>query len=232
MRQSASNGARWLMGYEAPFLDPGILWAVHDINQKFCQSEKISSWAKSRFDQEFSAKPILKEYRRLIDETYTDYRPDPALLEQQGEMYDDMLLPSLYCDRFPLAAESERELLSPKNLSGYDATHQLLATYFLFEKNDCVSKEKVTPTREKLVSTLLEEEKNGKVGDLYAERMVLLYLAGEGKHVRRSWLKRLVNAQKQSGVWPSGLLLGRSEDPHATALAVWALSEATRSCPF
>ncbi len=146
----------------------------------------------------------------------TDYR------SFMQDPWDDLVLRSLYCDVYGYSDEDFRVLgtLSPDG--GYTDTHVLLALLFLRE-NGCYDR----PEREFAIRTVSDmlvraAEQDGDWSDLFSERIVFLYWAGEGARVKPEWIDRIVSAQEQDGGWADEAW-GEGSNPHSTGLSMLAL---------
>lgn len=136
--------------------------------------------------------------------------------------WDDLVLRSLYCDVYGYSQEDFRVLGSLSPDGGYVDTHVLLALLFLRE-NGCYERPERDVAIERVSDMLLRSaEKDGSWSDLFSERIVFLYWAGEGDRVKPEWIGRIVRAQGRDGGW-SDPSWGDGSNPHSTGLSMLAI---------
>jgi hypothetical protein len=75
-----------------------------------------------------------------------------------------------------------------------------------------------------------EERQAGAFNDLSAERAAFLLWGGRRDLVDDAWLVKIKSAQGPDGGWGDGA--GAAPNPHTTALAAWALTQASGHCPL
>lgn len=223
---SVKRGLSWLMDYKKDFEDPGILWAMEEINKKYCKDSALSDFVKFRW-REFANQPVNAGYGKLLNDDYSG-APDEKTLKKYGVLYDDIILPSLYCKTIPLRNETRQKIFDVRNLSGYDATHALIAVSLL-RNNGCELSliENVIPA---LKEKILREEDSATFNDLYAERIAVLEYTGFKNGIKSEWIAGILKNQSSSGSWKTQKLLGEIESPHTTALATWALAQYAEGC--
>lgn len=229
---SARQGGEWLLSYKTDYKDPGILWVVYSLNTKFCKSDTIGAIATERFTREFAAKPIERAYAPLVG--LSTEAPEKSLALSMGSnVFDDIIMPALYCKEIPIASTTEQTILSVDTASGYTLTHKFLAMLFMRER-ECLSEE-----GEQALNTAAHrmsiEQSQAVFDDIYAERVAFLLYGGFNSLVDDSWITTIISNQEKSGGWKTihhADFFGASENPHTSALAVLALSLHTRTCPF
>lgn len=136
--------------------------------------------------------------------------------------WDDLVLRSLYCDVYGYSDEDFRVLGSLSPDGGYTDTHVLLALLFLRE-NGCYDRPErdfaIGKVSDMLVRAAEEDE---SWSDLFSERIVFLYWAGEGERVKPEWIDRIVRAQAADGGWADASW-GEGSNPHSTGLSMLAI---------
>lgn len=177
--------------------------------------EKVLSSSREASDVFSSPVPTLVGERLgyEISPQYQAFLRDP---------WDDLLLRALYCDRYAYAQQDFQALGALAPDQGYTDTHVLLALLFLRE-NGCYE----TPEREKAIAWTVDRvsraaENDTKWSDLYSERIVFLYFAGEGDRVKPQWIELILNAQGHDGGFRDSLF-GEKPNAHSTGLSLLAL---------
>jgi hypothetical protein len=172
-------------------------------------------------------------YRRLDDPAATT---EKKVIADLPHVIDRITASALHCDRIALPAEWLEILAKAAHAGGYALTHAALALEWTVE-NGCANRQAVE------VAALRDEQVRLLVGlvdgradlarhfetdaDLWIEAVAMLYYVGARGAVRPEWLRELVDLQLPSGAWAAAKR-GVRADPHATALALWVLLEATR----
>ncbi|RME58663.1 hypothetical protein D6779_06085 [Candidatus Parcubacteria bacterium] len=233
-RAAARRGAAYVMSYRGLLKDPGILWALHVVNEKYCRDPQIDAALKRRFHKEFDSHPLYYAYERLFDESAVhDFHYGD--LKNWEAYFDDIILPALYCDVRRPPEDVVKKIFSMEGKFGYWLTHHFLALLFLRDRG-CL-KERANEIERDIAAAAekirLEERRASLVDDVYAERIAMLLYGGFRRLVDADWIAKLVGRQRASGRWEGGIPgIGIGENPHTTALAVWALADYSRSCPF
>jgi len=225
---AAGRGLRWLMHYPKAFADPGILWAVDQINRTYCGSADINAFVSDRF-RPFDSLPIERGYRRLIDPEQT-IPIDNRTIQDRGTQHDALLLPALYCDIVPLMSSTTVEMRDIDSASGYDLTHKFIALLFA-RQNGCAIPGGVDAPLGQAASRMVAEQTANHFDDLFAERTALLTYGGFRNRIDPLWIDELRHAQLPSGAWMNPQFFAEPEDPHTTALAVWTLAQYANGCP-
>lgn len=227
---AASAGGGWLLQYQKPFEDPGIVWAINEINEQYCHLPQISDLVRERFAK-FLTDPIQRAYQRLLDKTVT-YQINYQILQTHTASFDDILIPALYCDRAAVPTTTLANILGFAGTSGYELAHRFLALQFL-QNGQCFPEQNLTANQTQAAKLLSQEEAADSFGDPFAERIALLQYAGFDAMVQAGWIKTTIRHQSaDSGAWSDPARFGSTENPHTTALAVWALSNYAKVCPF
>ena len=143
--------------------------------------------------------------------------------EYLEDPWDDVLLKALYCKSTGYDGLDWKvmELLNDGK-GGYLDTHFLLGLLFL-ENGKCFDEAEIKKVKSRVIDEIvLAQERDEKFSDLYAERIVFLYWAGEGEKVEKEWINLIqANFQNESNGWQD---IGRSEvDAHTTGMAILAL---------
>lgn len=250
---SARRGMDWLLKYDDDLNDPGILWAVNEINKNYCGSVPVKSrgdhgaspaksqngntanelgrFVSEKF-KEFENHPVEAAYKKLVSPSADSAKPSAETIKTFGNKYDAELLGALYCEEEP--DEEWQKILENQafsELSGYDLTHLFLAL-LMAKENGCLAAEKIQPRMEASAAQIANEENLSKFGDLFAERAALLLRAGYKNEIKKEWIKKIIEKQNKSGSWNNSVLFGMPDDPHTTALATWALAQYSESCPI
>ena len=236
--EAARRGATWLLALDIPLKDPGIPWIVSAIDGEYCQEPRVAEYVAKRF-AEFDGRrqPIYTALRALAlgtrDEMFDAFSQRWQEHVGKGEVVSAMAF-GVYCDRLPRPDVVARTVLSTTS-AGYEATHQLLALEYM-KQNGCLS-----PDEEKTLgltarAIAAEQQQDAVFSDLWAERLAVLLYGDYRQLVETSWIETLIAQQDPSGAWSDPRFPRRfyktPENPHTTVLAVWALAEHSRTCPF
>jgi len=226
---ASKRGAQWLRTYPDEYKDPGIVWIIKKINDNYCHSSEITEFTRARFT-EFESDPLQKYYKVLLDEN-TDQEVDYSLLEGREKYFDDIILPTLYCPRKPLPESTIAKIFASKNSAGYELTHGFLAMQFIRE-NNCITSPTLLERMEYLAKQIVKEQSQSSFSDLFAERVAFLQNSNYNHLVKDAWIQTIVSNQLPSGAWKDPNYFEKVDNPHTTVLAVWALSNYTKTCPF
>ncbi|TRZ64840.1 MAG: hypothetical protein D4Q79_00680 [Spirochaetia bacterium] len=232
--QAATAGWHWLYQYNNNFSDPGIPMIIKTINDKYCHSPKAENFWKNIL-KEFKNHPYLPVFERFTSDKM-DYKKisDKALaiLKTPQIYYNDVLPQALYCDLYPVREDFAVKTFDKiETETGYDLTHKFWSAV-LFKENGCIAEgynlnEIISTAAQKMVA---DQEANGEINDLYAERTAFLEYYGFKNLVKESWIKNIMDNQLESGAWINSVKgVG---NPHTTALSIWALAEHSATCPF
>lgn len=230
-RNAYKNGWQWVKNYNDKFLDPGNLWIIKMINDKYCHSAKVENFWKDRWEKEFKNHPYKSAFNRLFDRSFV-YKIDYNIPKEIRSLYfDDALVEALYCDQSPISQESLKRLLDTENDSGYDLTHKFLAMN-LMKESGCFDNldEKIKTTAQKIVD---EENSKTDFDDLYAERTAFLLSFGFRDLIKKDWINKIIANQKESGAWATPVFGNEHfENPHTTILSLWVLAQYYNTCPL
>ena len=168
--------------------------------------------------------------RRVLDDGYraeaasvTGWTAPPA-----GERINPnkVVVEALHCDVHGLRPETVDYATGPmRDDGGYHTTHAIWALV-IAEGRGCVEPARLRPLVEELrAAQPAAPEPTARGIDLYAERLLMLLLAGERDAAVDAWAERLIDAQAADG----GFGAAGPDDPptlryHATMLAAWALA--------
>lgn len=228
---AARKGWEWLENYREGFTDPAAPFLIKTINDRYCRSTEIENFVKEKWE-EFENHYYLAVFERLF--SGNDYKISEKvikILDAPHVYYDDILPQALYCDMYPTKNDFAKKSFSNiENETGYDLTHKFWLA-ILFKKNGCSAN---GYNIEKIINVVAgkiaeEQEKNVEFNDLYAERVAFLLHFGFENLVKKEWINNIVKNQKKSGAWETPKL---EENPHTTALAILALVEYEKKCPF
>ena len=236
--EAARRGATWLSALEIPLKDPGIPWIVSAIDGEYCQEPRVAQYVAQRFTEfEGRRNPIYIAMRGLAlgakDETFEAFAKRWRKHVNKGDVVSAMAF-GVYCDRMPRPEVVSRVVLSTTS-TGYDLTHQFLALQYM-KQNGCLS-----PSEQKVIGLAAqriaaEAQRDPEFSDLWAERLAVLLYGDYRRLVEMSWIEALIAKQEPSGAWSDPRFPRRfyktPENPHTTVLAVWALAEHSRACPF
>ncbi|MFI5260213.1 MAG: hypothetical protein ACHQU0_00210 [Candidatus Paceibacteria bacterium] len=228
---SATRGGKWLLSQDKPFNDPGIPWSLSVIQEKYCpDNPELVAKIKKSFSP-FLSDPVERAYARLLDEN-DKRRIDYALLADRRIVFDDVIIPALYCDVAPLPESVHERILAGESRSGYMLTHSYLAL-LLMRSRGCADLEDLG-TETRMAQKIAQEESQSSFDDVYAERVAFLEYGGRNDLIIPAWIASIIANQGVDGGWEAGpgSYLGSGENPHTTALALWALSSYGQTCPF
>jgi len=228
---ATTRGGAWLLAYAEPLTDAGIPWAMNTMNEKYCaNNSKISTEIKKRFVP-FLSNPVEQAYSRLLDKREV-HTIDYTLLTDRKMVFDDILVPALYCDITPVPASVLERIYAGGNTSGYTLLHSYLAL-LLMRENGCGT-EADLEIEKSMAERIAQEQTQSKFDDKYAERVAFLEYGDRPYLVKPSWIREIVSHQDAGGGWMAGegSYLGTKVNPHTTVLAVWALAAYSKTCPF
>lgn len=228
---ASKKGWIWLENYRDNFYDPTPFFIMEETNDKYCHSPKIENFIEKKWEG-FENHYYLSVFERLFgSDDYKISEKVIKILDAPHTYYDDTLPQALYCDLHPIKKDFiEKSFDNIENETGYDLTHRFWLS-ILFKENGCsvnnYDLDKIIKDRAKKIAE--EQEKSVGFNDLYAERTAFLLHFGFENLVKKEWINNIVKNQKKSGAWETPEL---GENPHTTALAVMALAEYEKKCPF
>ncbi len=231
---SARLGGEWLIDYQQDFLDPGILWVVKIINDKYCQLSFLDDFWREGF-KEFENHPVESAYQKLFIQE-VDYEIDYELLKTRQFYFDDIIIPALYCEEHIIPDNVLINIFNIEDAVDYNLTHRYLAMLFLKNRN-CLDKEEYNIDSSILEASekIVEEVERAAFNDLYSERVAFLFYGGFRDIIQDIWIETIIENQEQSGGWSTlkySEYFGQEENPHTTALSLWVLVEYIEKCPF
>lgn len=227
LHSAAHAGLLWLLSYDKPYGNAAVLWALTDINRRYCHSADFSNQLQKHFEL-FPGTPAERAYAAYLNNSAVQ-----ALSEKILERYDTWLLSSLACAKTPMPEDIEKEILSTDTATGYDLTHKFLALVYIRSLGCTISAgEKERDAAEKTAEQkiLAEEEASTRFSDLSSERAALLLRGGYGASVSNNWITYIAKAQNKDGGWGSARMM--PSNPHTTALSLWAIAQKTGRCPL
>lgn len=170
---------------------------------------------------------IAAIYRRAWDPAAV---ARPEQIASLASPIDRITASALHCDRLGLPADWEGVLREASRAGAYALTHAALASQWTVE-NGCRSFVELADLQREQIALLeaLAARREETIAafeaghDVWIEALAMLHYLGAGERVRSAWLDALLGAQRPDG----GFARGREDrsDPHATALAVWVLTE-------
>lgn len=190
--------------------------------------------ASGRFAHEPAAAgtgdPVLRGIlARMDDATAT---ADAATIAAIPSQIDRMTAVALHCDRLALPGNWAAVLEAAGRAGGYALTHAALASQWSVE-NGCLDAAEARRVQDGLatqLATLIQDRErlaatDPKITDVWIEAAGILTYIGHGQRVTPDALGALLAQQRSDGGWPLHPTSTES-DPHATAVAIWALLEA------
>lgn len=222
------NGGEWLLQYRGNISDPGVLWILYTINNTYCHKDSVAQFINTVFQKEFAQDPIQKGYGKLIGIT-KEYIPNETELRNREAQYDNFLLPALYCDQEKISTSTQKKIFNI-NTTGYDLTHRVLGLLFL-KQNKCID----APTLDSAISQAvlgLRVSLTEMFGDIYVEKIAFAEYAGYKNMFRDEEIQEILKTQSATGAWKDSFYFGGVDNPHTTALSVWALAQYYNICPF
>jgi hypothetical protein len=153
------------------------------------------------------------EYRYRIKKEYRHFLVNP---------WDDVLLRILYCGTYGYSDRDFAALASIPLDGAYADTNKLFGLILLREQG-CYDREKLDRIIRQGAEHLSRSAENDREwSDLFSERVVFLYWAGEGSLVKREWIDLIADAQQQDGGWADPALSDDS-NAHSTGLSMLAI---------
>ncbi len=225
-QRAAMEGVAWLMAYPEDYKNPGVYWALKE-STKTCSNP--GGFGK-KLTERFESIP-----RSDVERAYF-YFPDALLSEAEISesstmRYDRWLFSALSCKERPISEDIRNELALAETTGGYDLTHAYLALQYL-KRLECSEEDAPLDERIRRVENAMhdEERQAGAFNDLSAERAAFLLWGGRRDMVDDAWLMKIKTAQGPTGGWGDGA--DAAPNPHTTALAAWALAQASGRCPL
>lgn len=204
---------RWfsalLFGYRNAIISGDVESATHD------PSLRVLSVRKRALSVFESPDPIRtgSEYDYRIRGEYRRFLVDP---------WDAMLLRTLYCRVYGYS-DADFSALASIPLDGkYADTHKLLGLLLLREQR-CYDRNILDRMiRQGAGHIARSADADPQWSDLFSERVVFLYWAGEGSLVKREWIDRIADAQGGDGGWVDPRR-GAGPNAHSTGLSMLAI---------
>lgn len=209
--------------------DPGWLSLFGYLHRRFGLEARLASGVVLHEVTEGVGRPeVYAIYRRIDD-------PNAIVTKQQiadlPTAIDRITASALHCDRIPLP-DNWIDILRKGSAAGaYALTHSVVATEWTVE-NGCRTRADVAALQQEQATLLVQfiEQRHelahrfDAITDMWIEAIDMLHYIGAGQRVRSDWIDEMVRIQRDDGGWPRHPRAQRS-DPHATALALWALLE-------
>ena len=229
---SAGSAINWLINYEGQYKDPGVVWILDVVNNSYCGDEQLRNFALNKF-KEFENHPVEFAYKKLIDENFS-FEIDYEILKGRASFFDDIIMPAVYCADHEIKQETLDKIFDIENVSDYDLSHRFLAMLIL-RKNDCVDgleynfDKYLLEAKNKIVD---EQNKSVVYNDIYSERVAFLLFGGFDADIEEEWINEIIKNQSSAGAWADPKHFGKIDNPHTTALSLWALAGYTKKCPL
>lgn len=223
---AAHKGVEWLLSYPEEYKNPGVFWALKEVAGTHCNSNEL----EKKLTERFESIP-----RSEVERAYFYFPEAPisedARIASTTARYDQWLLAALSCKERPLPPDVRDALAARETSRGYDLTHRYLALSYI-KRLGCRLEDDLLDTRIAGIETALrdEEVQSEAFTDLSAERAALLLWGGRQDLVSDTWLLKIKGAQGPTGGW--GDRESAIPNPHTTALATWALAQASGRCPL
>lgn len=204
---------RWLSALLFEYRQSVVSGEVEPVNRD--PFLRVLSERKRAFSLFESLDPVRTEsgYGYRIRSDYRRFLVDP---------WDDVLLRALYCRTYGYSDRDFSVLASIPLDGGYADTHKLLGLIFLRE-DGCYDRDTLDRMiRQGAEHVARSAEADTEWSDLFSERVVFLYWAGEGSLVKREWIERIADAQGGGGAWTDPAWNADS-DAHSTGLSMLAI---------
>ncbi|MFC1751520.1 hypothetical protein ACFLY5_00015 [Patescibacteria group bacterium] len=229
---SANSAMTWLINYEESYKDPGVVWVIDKINDDYCDNKQLRSFVLNRF-KEFENHPVEFAYKKLIDDNYS-YEIDYEILTGRESFFDDIMMPAVYCADHEIKPETLGKIFDVGNISEYDLSHRFLAM-LIMQKNNCTEDLEyhfdryLLEAKNKIID---EQNKSAVYNDIYSERVAFLLFGGFDTDVKEEWIDEIIKNQSSAGAWSDPKHFNKVDNPHTTALSLWALAGYTKKCPL
>jgi len=171
--------------------------------------------------------PLDPFYRILDKNINVSLKKDEKLEYKYNYLMTDWtdkdVLNALYCDKINYSEDKFKKLKNIRDYKGgYGDTHFLLSLLFL-DSLKCINQKLLENEKNNVIRDIIKAQ-NKKIQpsiDLFAERIVFLYWAGEKRQIKYNWIKRIVDIQNNTGGWTE--IGAKKSDYHITGLCSLAI---------
>lgn len=227
-KTALENGINWLLGTEEKF-SGGATFIIKELNE-ICNDNSLEQLWKEKIEEDLKMYPFV--YRALGIKY--DFNPKDCpnyatsyTITDLSRLYTSFVLCEvIYCDSFDTKKIIE-DINSIEDDNGYYSNHKLLSLLLMKEFNchNAVLDELIKEKSEELIniqdsSQEFKEPIDPIELDIYLERVALIGYAGY--EIKDNWIENVIDTQKQDGSW--------TNNPHTTALALWALAQKSKTC--
>lgn len=223
-----ADGLDWLLGSDQHFSDMGVIWILKNINDRYCQDERLQNLWQSKKEGALAKDKYQEAYNKLLEPNYEFIYDEADLQKNATGEFDEIFIPIIYCSDRGVQDANVKLLAELSDQGGYISAHALLGAYWIKERG-CYDEEIIDEIIVAKANELIQaQNQDQEFSDLYAERVAFLIYAGFRQDIKPEWIKTILEAQQNDGGWPTGI--GEPASYHATALAMWALVQYTGSC--
>jgi hypothetical protein len=226
--RALARGIAWFEPIE--HLEISALFALEDLHRSGIEprsafiQEKIATYLATR--STFRNRLLVPDFP--YDPTVDPYGTSDAVREGD-EVYvrpiDPMMRRCLYSDRLGLGEEFLTELATLDDGGGYGTTHVVVGSRLL-QRFSRIDRGRIEALMQSMAEKIAAAQRSSHVGDLFAERIVILQWLGRTDLIDDGWLVRLARAQNADGGWPGRPTIRPGvSNQHTTALAIVALAQ-------
>ena len=216
---AACNGIRYLL--DQPEAHGGsALILVDMIARRFGIESLLALWDRAEKDSE--SEPTLDEriFTRLADARCVASAADLERLESPIDRFTSR---AIFCRELGFPAEYHDVLRENNALGGYEASHVLLA-FFWLEERGCTLPDSDDIRADALAITAsLIDSNHDDIRDLELEAAAFLAYEGAYELIPEGFLEGAIRAQSEGGGFSDGA--ESEENLHASLLGIWYLHE-------
>ncbi|XLQ20549.1 MAG: hypothetical protein ACKUBY_02075 [Candidatus Moraniibacteriota bacterium] len=166
-------------------------------------------------------------FMRLLDISDTKYAKNSGSIEKKytnvmTDPTDDVLLEALFCDIQKYDYSDFEKLKEARDfVGGYGDTHYLIGLLFL-NSLECMDDDILLGQMKAVIIDIQIAQRGDTLfSDLFAERVVVLYWAGEKENIKYNWIEKIAAHQRVNGGWIENGM--QESDPHITGLSALAI---------
>ena len=228
METALSRGIAWFEPIS--LLEISALFCLEDLHRSGI--EPRIGFIDSKIATYLSERSSFRNRLLRPDFAY-DPTPDPfgtsAASAAGEEVYarpiDPMMRRCLYSDRLGFGSEFLSELAGLDDGGGYGTTHVVVGSRLL-KRFSTIEPAHIDALAQSMAGKIAAAQRVSQVGDLFAERIVVLQWLGRHALIDPAWLVRLASAQNADGGWSGRPTIRRgTSNQHTTALAILALAQ-------